>query len=191
MECDPLSAAPLSEAYALDPQFYLGDESVARDRALLACQWQLVTDRQRLAQAGNAWAADLAGTPVWLLHDGERLRGVHNVCRHRAGPLDLVGEGQSRRLRCRYHGWTYSQTGQLKNATEMQDTVNFDPAENCLPQLAVQSWQGLVFAALRPMANFDEVVTGIDSRISAAPIANFVYHNTVSYTLNCNWKIYR
>ena len=98
MDCDLLKATPLDQAFALDPQFYCGEQSAALDRrSVLATQWQLVTDRQHMAKANGAWSTELAGTPIWLFADGDRLSGVHNVCRHRAGPLALVGEGQSRR----------------------------------------------------------------------------------------------
>jgi phenylpropionate dioxygenase-like ring-hydroxylating dioxygenase large terminal subunit len=55
-------------------------------------------------------------------------------------------------LRCPYHYWTYDLTGQLVAAPEMQRSVDFDRAAVALPRLAVEVWQGFIFANLDPTA---------------------------------------
>ena len=77
------SPATAPASWYRDPQYW----SAERAR-LFARTWQFVTHESALSAPG-AWCADvLAGYPILLVRDLEGvLRGVHNVCRHRAGPL--------------------------------------------------------------------------------------------------------
>ena len=52
-----------------------------------------------------------------------RLRALHNVCRHRAGPLAECDGRGARSLVCRYHGWSYTLDGRLRAAPEMHDAA--------------------------------------------------------------------
>ncbi len=184
-------AVPLHRAHALDPACYVGQPSLDRDnRATFSRHWQLITDQQRLDEGGGHYADTLATTPIWLLAGDNGVHGVHNVCRHRAGPLQVTGTGRRKRLRCRYHGWTYELSGTLVAATEMQDAAEFDLAANCLPRVATAEWNGLLFAALDPVSSFDSAVAGINERLAGVQLSQFVYHNTVCYRIDCNWKVY-
>ena len=47
------------------------------------------------------------------LRSARTLRGFHNVCRHRAGPLVTDPAGRCANLVCQYHGWSYDCDGAL------------------------------------------------------------------------------
>ncbi|MFZ2234965.1 MAG: aromatic ring-hydroxylating dioxygenase subunit alpha [Dokdonella sp.] len=188
-----LQAQPLGMATALPAPAYSHTEWAQHERAaIFAKGWQLVGDAARLSERGSHIEITVAGVPLWLLRgqDGT-LRALHNVCRHRAGPLQPCTVGNQLRLRCRYHGWTYAEDGQLTSATEMQSALAFDADSIHLPQARVAEWNGLIFICLdQGGPALSDVLDGIDQRMGAGRLAGYRYLRSVSYTLRCNWKAY-
>ena len=189
----PLQAQALETATALPAPAY-SDRGWAQHEqdVIFAKDWQLVGDAAQLSEQGSHVEIDVAGVPLWLLRGNDGiLRALHNVCRHRAGPLMPCPVGNQLRLRCRYHGWAYAEDGQLISATEMQSAHDFDVDSIRLPQARVAEWNGLVFVCLGANAPaLPEVLDGIDQRMGAGRLAGYRYVRSVSYTLRCNWKAY-
>ncbi len=188
-----LEPQPLSQAASLPAACYVDPGLPARDRrAIFDRSWHLVAHTCQLREPGDHAVADLAGLPVLAVHgDDGALRVMHNVCRHRAGPLAVCDGRGAKALRCRYHGWTYGLDGALKSAPEMSTAENFDPGSIRLPQLQVRVWQGLVFAAGEDAMDFDALVAGIDARIgNDRGLAAYGHHQRVGYDIACHWKVY-
>ncbi|MDQ1402401.1 MAG: choline monooxygenase, partial [Actinomycetota bacterium] len=120
-------------------------------RGVFAKEWVLVARRDQLSQPGSYVATDVVGFPIVVVAgaDGE-LRGFHNVCRHRAGPLVYDGEGSLQRFVCRYHGWAYGLDGALLNARDFGDDPGLEPVCLGLLAVSVDEWAGLVFVNLAP-----------------------------------------
>ena len=192
---DVLAPQPLAHAHALDARFYTDPATVALDRAAVFDRaWQIVCHVSQLREAGDHVVADLAGLPVIAVRGADGVvRVMHNVCRHRAGPLAQCDGLGAKSLRCRYHGWTYTLDGVLRSAPEMGGVADFEPGDVRLPQLAVRVWQGMVFAAVdaaRAPA-FEAFVAGIEARIGEARgLADYAHHHRVAYDVACNWKVY-
>jgi choline monooxygenase len=181
----------LERALALPARCYTDAAIALTERhAVFGRGWQLIAHQTELAQIGSYLARDLAGLPVVLLRDDSgALRCYHNVCRHRAGPV-AQGQGCARRLRCRYHGWSYGLDGQLLSATDMNDAVDFDPAQIRLPELELAIWQGLVFVSEAPAVPLAAVVAGMDERLGGRRLDGYRHHRQVRYPMDCNWKVY-
>jgi choline monooxygenase len=184
---------PLDRATALPARYYRGAASAERDRrAVFARSWQLVARADQLEGAGDHVVTEIAGVPLLLVRsaDGE-LRALHNVCRHRAGPLATCDGRGARRLRCHYHGWTYGLDGRLKSAPEMDGAEGFELAGIRLPEARADSWQGLVFASLDASAGpLQGLLEGISERLGEHGLGGFRFHRRVAYELECNWKVY-
>ena len=133
---DELAPQPLERAFALPAHCYAGTESLARDRrAVFARGWQCLARADQLAHPGDHVVAEVAGVPLLLVRgDDGVLRALHNVCRHRAGPLATCDGRGAKRLRCHYHGWSYALDGRLLSATEMDEACGFDAASVRLPE---------------------------------------------------------
>ena len=190
-----LAPQPHATATALPARFYAGPEMAATDRrAVFDRSWQLVAHASQLRGAGDHVVANLAGLPVIAVRGADdAIRVMHNVCRHRAGPIAQCDGLGAKALRCRYHGWTYTLEGQLRSAPEMKDAQGFDVADVRLPQLAVKVWQGLVFAAVdaTDAPDFDAFVAGIDARLGPdRHMEHYGGHHSASYDIACNWKVY-
>lgn len=189
---DPLASQPLDTAHALQATYYTGSAAAERDRrAVFARSWQLVAREDQLDGSGDHVVAGSAGVPLLLVRgeDGE-LRALHNVCRHRAGPLALCDGRAAKRLRCRYHGWTYALDGHLQSAPDMQSAALFDPSAVRLPQAQVAPWRGLVFAAIGAVPPLAELLDGIDARVGAHALAGYAWHGRSHYDIDCDWKVY-
>jgi choline monooxygenase len=192
---DDLAPQPLDTATALPPRFYTDAGMAALDRRLIFDRgWQLIAHVCQLREAGDHVVADFAGLPVIAVRGGDGVvRVMHNVCRHRAGPIASCDGLAAKALRCRYHGWTYTLDGTLRSAPEMGTAPDFNPSEIQLPQLTVRIWQGLVFAAVDAALAppFEAFVAGIDARIGAERgLERFGHHRRVGYDVACNWKVY-
>lgn len=159
--------------------------------AVFARSWQRVAHCAALDDPGDHVVCEMAGVPLLLVRatDGV-LRALHNVCRHRAGPLATCNGRGARRLTCRYHGWTYALDGQLLNAPEMGEAEHFDTADIHLPQAQLAEWQGLVFVALDQAPPLESVVGGIAERLGERRLETLRFANRVSYDIACNWKTY-
>jgi choline monooxygenase len=190
-----LAPQTLDHARALHARWYADPATAALDRRLVFDRaWQLVAHVCQLRNAGDHVVADLAGLPVIAVRGADgAIRVMHNVCRHRAGPIASCDGLAAKSLRCRYHGWTYALDGVLRSAPEMGAAPDFEPASIRLPQLAVRIWQGLVFAAVDEAnaPDFDAFVAGIDARLGAdRGLAHYGHHHRVGYDVACNWKVY-
>jgi choline monooxygenase len=193
MTHDNLRAQPLATATALPAHFYSGETSAALDRhAIFARSWQLVARSAQVANPGDHVVCEIAGVPLLVVRGADgTLRALHNVCRHRAGPLALCNGHAAKRLRCHYHGWTYALDGQLLSAPEMDDAQDFDKSCVRLPEARVAEWRGLVFAALGDDAPpLDDLLDGVDARIGDRRIEDYAFHSRTSYDIACNWKTY-
>lgn len=190
---DDLAPQPLQRAMALPAWFYTTAAADALERrTVFARSWQLVAHAAALEGAGDHVVTELAGVPLLLVRgdDGE-LRALHNVCRHRAGPLASCDGRGARRLRCQYHGWTYGLDGQLQSAPEMQGATGFDASAIRLPQARVAQWQGLVFATLDAQAPpLSDVLDGIEARLGGRSLAGYRFFRRAAYEIDCNWKVY-
>lgn len=183
----------LADAHGLPAACYTDADLAQRERsAIFARSWQLVAHRAQLAAPGDHVVAEIAGTPLLLLRDqGGELRALHNVCRHRGGPLATANGHGLKQLRCHYHGWTYDLAGCLKSGPELDAIQGFDRANTRLPAAKISEWQGLIFVALDPATPpFADLVDGIDARLAGHGMANYVHQRRVSYTAACNWKAY-
>lgn len=161
----------------------------AERAAIFARQWIALGDTGRVSSPGDYLATTVAGYPIVVVNDDGELRGFHNVCRHRSGPLVWDGEGSCRSLVCRYHGWAYGLDGALRSARDFGAEV---PAEECsLHPVAVADWRGLLFACLHPTPpSLSEWLGPIVEHSESFPMEEFVATQRSSHELAANWKVY-
>lgn len=183
----------LAHAAAIDPRFYVDPQWFAVDQArILRPGWQLVGNVAALAAPGDVLVAEVAGASVLVVRQADgALKGFHNVCRHRAGPLLRESCQGATRLRCLYHGWTYGLDGRLRAAPEMAEAVDFDTAAIALAPVHVEVFQGLVFVSLADTPlDFASLVAGIAARIAPIDMAGMRFQRRIVYSVDADWKTY-
>ncbi len=162
-------------------------------RGVFAKAWQFFTHESAVANPG-AWAAEtLAGFPLLVVRgQDDVLRGFHNVCRHRAGPLTEGEAGQCEGLlTCRYHGWTYALDGRLRSARDFGPAEGFDPRDFSLWPIRVETWRGLVFVNLDPKAqSLAAFLEPLERHLAGKDWAGLTVALKRSHAMGCNWKTY-
>ena len=157
---------------------------------VFAHTWQLVGRAEDVATQGQYLTAEVGNDSIVVVRDGDALRGYHNVCLHRAGPV-AQGCGKRQTLQCRYHGWTYGLDGTLLRAPEMEGTANFRPEEMRLVPVQVAQWGPLVFANLDGKAPpLLEVLEDVPARVAPFRCESMRWVTRKSWDLACNWKVY-
>ncbi len=169
----------------VDPVFL----ELERER-VFAHTWQLVGRLEQVSASGEFFPAEIGNDSIVVLRDGDVLRGFHNVCLHRAGPV-AQGCGKRQTLQCRYHGWTYTLSGELLRAPEMEGVERFTPADMRLRPVSVASWGPLVFANLDGKSPpLIDMLGAIPARVAGFGCESMRYVMRKEYTLACNWKVY-
>ena len=178
-------AATIPSRVYTDPVFF----ALEQER-IFARTWQLVGRTDQVRESGQFFTATILGESIVVLRDGDTLRGFHNVCLHRAGPV-AQGCGRRQTLQCRYHGWTYNLRGELIRAPEMEGVQRFSPDEMHLVSVQVASWGPLIFANLDPNAlPLAHYLEDIPARAERFHAEGMRWVMRKDYLLECNWKVY-
>jgi len=185
---------PLSRARTIPNTWYTSAEMYERERdVVFANSWQMVGRADQVNEPGSYLTANIAGEPILVVRgDDGALRGMFNVCRHRAAPILNDECGQVTKLRCRYHGWTYDLSGRLKGTPEFDGVEDFCKELQGLPPIAVAVWGPFVFAHLaEPRETLGEFMNPLPSwTASRSAFSKLKWQARKSYDLNCNWKVY-
>ena len=172
------------------PARWYSDRDVykAERHSIFAKEWLYVARAGQLQHRGDYVAVDVCGWPIVVATGDGTLRAFHNVCRHRAGPLVWDGEGNcGNSFVCRYHGWSYELTGELKNARDF----GADPDGIALNPVRVEIWRGLVFVNLDPDAPpLVDDLGAFAEQCAEFPMESFTVCRDVADTVAANWKAY-
>jgi choline monooxygenase len=142
-----------ARSYSLRAECYTGQRFFPLERdTIFHRTWQWACHVEKLREPGAYLVVDILGCSIAIVRDAERrLRAFHNVCKHRAHAL-LSGEGTTRRIVCPYHAWTYGLDGRLQRARMIEALEDFDIADVCLSEVAVEAFCGFVNVNLDPGA---------------------------------------
>jgi choline monooxygenase len=179
-------------AWSIPASFYTDPRVFAREKErIFAPTWQVVGHRRQLAKPGDFFTTGLLGEPLLLVRGAQgELRGLYNVCRHRAGP-PAEGCGSRKLFRCGYHGWTYGLDGSLISAPEFEGQPGFDAKDFSLSPVRAEEWFNLIFVNLDPSA--EPLVKSLGQLPAQAERFGFTgmkLFERRTYEMNCNWKTY-
>jgi choline monooxygenase len=182
----------------LPAALYGNPQAWARERdGIFNLAWLFIGHEAEAPEPGDWIATDLAGLRLVVVRgtDGV-LRGFHNVCRHRAGPLVTGLRGRcDGDLVCAYHGWRYALDGRLRAATGFGAADGFDPRDFGLFGLRLETWRGLVFvnadvgpdAAAGPLADH---VAPLEALLAERGLSIAAPALRRTHDLACDWKTY-
>ena len=115
----------LSAEYSLPQEFYCDEEIYAAEmEGVFSRQWIFAAPLARLKNPGDYVSLEIGENPLALVcgKDG-KIRGFHNVCRHRGSRIFSAPSGKLRgeKIVCPYHQWTYDMDGALSFASHMPE----------------------------------------------------------------------
>ena len=165
----------------------------AEERRLFRSSWQYAGPLERLSRPGDHIVGRVSRVPVVVVRDGDgELRGFLNVCRHR-GSLVASADGNSPRLRCPYHAWTYNLDGTLRSAPQCGPQFEAElPALGLVP-VRVATFGPFVFTNLSAGGPPLEAVLGDLAEIIAGvgiDLGGLRLRQRFAYELAANWKIH-
>lgn len=154
--------------------------------------WQVVGRCDELARAGDWKEYRLFDQSFVVVRGSDgKLRGFVNACRHRGNKL-CFGKGNSVRLTCPYHLWSFGLDGRLIGVARPDLVGNIDKAALGLIEVSVDTFAGFIFlnpdSQAKPLAEFlgREVIDGLApyKLDEMTPVGMDVRER-----LECNWKV--
>jgi choline monooxygenase len=184
---------PLERAHTIPSTWYHDPEiAEAERRSVFGNTWQAVGRVDQVATPGRFFTTELAGEPILVVRDEAGvLRAFYNVCRHRAARVVAEAEGRVKKLRCRYHGWTYDLAGKLRGTPEFDGVAEFCREDNGLPEVAVATWGPVVWVHLgQAPPELSQFLTPLPERSASLGLEALRFVERREYQIACNWKVF-
>jgi len=107
-------------------------------------EWQIACREEDIPNVGDRVSYDIVHDSYIVIRTAANtFKAFHNACRHRGRKLcDGKDSGD---LRCPFHGWTFSNDGDLKWVPYDQEFPNLDRSRYGLIPVQCESWGGNVF----------------------------------------------
>ena len=183
-EMGPVPAEPcVSEAYL----------SLERDR-IFRRTWINVGRVEDVPKIGDYLVCDLAVCKASILvirgSDGI-VRGCHNVCSHRSRKLLPTEQGScAGRVYCPFHGWVYSDTGELIRIPDERHFFDFDRRDHGLAPVNTDIWEGFIVVNLSDTPQtLREYLGGVAEQLDGCPFHEMKRSFTYKIEVNANWKV--
>lgn len=187
-----LNIDPIERAFTIPSAWYTDQHilEVEKEHLFPFC-WQYAGPADILPAAGDHEPVNVTGSPCLLVRDHQgSLRAFYNVCKHRGGPIATC-PGNSKMLKCQYHGWTYRLDGSLRGVPHFRHAELFDKDAFGLTPVELRDWEGMLFLrGEKGPADLNELLDGITGRISPVRLNDMGFKKRVVYDVNCNWKAY-
>jgi glycine betaine catabolism A len=136
----------------LEREFYCGADQYSLDLHLIWYRdWLFVGHDCEVAKSGDYMTVQIGEYPILIVRDRDgALRAFHNSCRHRGSRICGAEHGNSARLVCPYHQWTYQLDGRLLAARDMG--ANFDRSQYALKPVHCTSVGGYIWVCVAKVA---------------------------------------
>lgn len=151
--------------------------------------WLYAGHVSEIPSVGDWFLFELAGESVIIVRSGENeVSALLNVCRHRGSRICLDKQGRSKKLVCRYHGWSYHLDGRLNNAAHMPES--FNKSDIKLRKIHTEVLEGMVYInfADRP-ASFAPVREGMTPCLRPHRLDRARVAHRQTYSIEANWKL--
>lgn len=184
-----VGTGPVPAAPYVDEQWY-EDEREAIFRRV----WLHVGRVDEVAEPGDFVVREIevANVSLLIVRGGDGvLRAFHNVCTHRGTELVCASDGSARSFSCRYHKWTFANTGELRGVPDSGNFYEFDKSKYPLMQVSLDVCAGFIFVNLdrRPAQTLREYLgTWADSLEGLNIDVSDVFSEYV-YEVEANWKV--
>ena len=195
--------AEVTEGNTLPATVYTDESVLEREQErIFQNSWQYVGSANAVTEPGEYFTASVAGRGLFVIRgdDGD-LRAFYNVCPHRGSRM-LAGSGQTNRIMCPYHNWTFETDGSFATAPaafsntvrnpELADCDVEGPGGECdsLEEIHVQTLGAFVFVNFgEEPVPFDDFVGEIPAALAAKDLGAVEHDRRLRRDLDCNWKV--
>jgi phenylpropionate dioxygenase-like ring-hydroxylating dioxygenase large terminal subunit len=175
---------------ALQQAFYTDNDIYQRDiEQVYLKSWLYAGHLSEIPQTGDWFLFEMAGESVIIVRNGDgQVSALLNVCRHRGSKICLDNRGCSRKLVCRYHGWSYELDGRLHSAAHMPD--DFDKSEISLKKIHTGILEGMIYINFADTpASFEPVRDDLSACLRPYRLDRARVAHRQTYGIKANWKL--
>ena len=132
------------------------------------------------------------GVPILATRDADGVfRAFVNVCRHRGAIVEPQARGERRKFSCPFHGWTYSNGGQLLAIPKPDHFGPIDKACHGLVSLPAQEHHGFLWVHPQPDGELDvdALLAGLSPEFESWDFGSMAFVGDDSYDMRLNWKL--
>ena len=165
---------------------------------VLAKTWFCIATLAQLSGDGWVHPVDIIDLPLLVVRDRDNtIRVFHNVCSHRGMKLVEQPGPIKHLITCRYHGWCYSASGELKatphiNGEGVHSDDNFNSALHGLQEVRSHIFAGMILVNIDGQApDFDTFIEPVTSHWHEFDFAAYAHGGSDScweLELQGNWK---
>lgn len=152
---------------------------------------QLVGFSCAVKEPGSFLTTEVIGIPIVVSRDEQgKLHAFINACAHRGSRI-ANGSGNSKRMTCIYHGWSYSLDGKLAGRPK-DDAFDTAGPETNLQKLPVSDRAGLLVVGLHKGISQRAVDSHLDDIADSIKGFNFANANeleTRRFEVAADWKL--
>lgn len=166
--------------------------------------WIYVGHESQVRDPGDFYTTTVGSYPVIMIRDAKSgtVNVLHNRCGHRGAIVAQQKTGNTKLLRCPYHGWTYRTDGGIHAIPHPcgYENTGFERCDEqfSMPKLArVEIYRGFVFASLSETAPdlldfLGEIKLTIDNMCDRSPEGEVEVtgKNCHRFLHPCNWKFF-
>ena len=175
---------------SLDQAFYTDNDIYQREiEEIYLKSWLYAGHLSEIPRVGDWFLFEMAGESVIIVRSSDtEVSALLNVCRHRGSKICLENRGCSKKLVCRYHGWSYSLDGRLHSAAHMPD--DFDKSAIKLKKIHTEILEGMVFINFSEKpATFEPVREDLTDCLRPYRLDQAKVAHQQTWSINANWKL--
>ena len=184
------TAVDFEHAASMPPEIYYSAEFLALEiEEIFRKEWICIGRTAEIPNTGDYLTFELLDQSVVAIRQKDAsIKVFANVCAHRCAKL-LEARGNSDRIVCPYHAWTYRTDGQLIAAPYMDQTPGFNVKDHRLKEVRREVWQGYIYITLNPAAvSVSQRLAGFEKIIGRYRIEDYVHAFTREEIWPANWK---
>ncbi|MFT6032435.1 MAG: nitrite reductase/ring-hydroxylating ferredoxin subunit [Arenicella sp.] len=152
--------------------------------------WQLACRVEDILNVGDTHIYEIGDWSFLVVRsEADSINAFYNSCLHRGRKL-RTRDGNAKRFRCPFHGFTWEVDGQFHSAPCKWDFPQLEERDMSLPQVKVETWAGFVFINMdpdcEPLSDYLGVLPEHFNRWRLEECTKIVH---VKKRMACNWKV--
>jgi len=152
--------------------------------------WNCIGHESLVPNAGSYVAIDYLDMPLVVVRGEDmKVRAFINSCSHRGSKL-LEGSGECNFIKCPYHAWAFSHTGDLVGTPLFEESDAFKKSDHPLTPVKLEVWSGFLWVNFDPYGEtLHEQLGDLVERTRPWGADDMVQVWSTKLAMRANWKL--
>ncbi len=185
----------ITKAETLPAEYYLNEQFFEKSKEnFFASSWQFIAHEQSL-ETNNCYPFSFLNgyinEPLVLTKVENKIHCFSNVCTHRAHLVE-THPCKVKKLRCRYHGRTFTLDGKFNSMPGFEKAENFPSSADNLTKIPIIIWKHFILVSLEKGVDITPVFKDIEQRIPRFPFSELAINEASSaeWIIDAHWALY-